>query len=788
MKTTKILSSLLAILLTIASTPNLTLASDADWKESDLFTDSRWTFNPVGSGAGGEYEKNEAARTLILKPSKWTKLADSEDGFVYYYTEVDPSTENFIFTATFTVDEAAADTGEVADNQTGFGIIAVDDLLANDSPARYFNSAAAAVGRYVNYKGGNKVHNGIPGGRFVKGYTGPLTEGVGRDLTSSKAFEWSYNAGYPTSYKFKQGDSYTFTLRRSGVGFHASLRGMDGEIISYDDDGENPLLMQDKDKYYVGVFASRKAVVSVSDITFKTIHPSQDEKFPPRPTEYVEKKVRFDSAASSGVSEYAAAFVPNFNGAMSIRGADGRILVSDVPVEKNKRFEVKVPLRKGLNEFNAEFSPFGKDRQSIRSHEELDSYDALDMHFAVTHKQYGTGENAVYVSPNGLPDNPGTQADPIDLHSAIEFAQPGQQIVLLYGIYRPTRGLMIARGNNGLPHAPITLMGEPGTIARLDMSRSQSGALTLSGDYWHVYGLEIYNTPGMHNGVLVRGHHNIVERVIARDNQETGIQITGIQQEPFDMWPSYNQIISCESYNNADVARNDADGFAAKLTVGEGNRFVNCIAHHNVDDGYDLYAKSTTGSIGAVTIENSIAYANGKTEHDSEEIKPGDGNGFKLGGESMPGKHILRNCVSFNNLADGITCNYGPDCRIYNSITYGNDEVNFALFTNAKQSDWEVEGVVSYRGGEDDAIGYKNQGEIDFLRNRVFLNGPLGIGEVDSSWFESLDFVKPRFDGGGNIDMGDFLRLRSDSPAGAHPGLGSSPARAPIALKKQIGK
>ncbi len=32
----------------------------------------------------------------------------------------------------------------------------------------------------------------------------------------------------------------------------------------------------------------------------------------------------------------------------------------------------------------------------------------------------------------------------------------------------------------------------------------------------------------------------------------------------------------------------DADGFAAKLTVGDGNVFDGCISYNNADDGWDL--------------------------------------------------------------------------------------------------------------------------------------------------------------------------------------------------------
>ena len=36
------------------------------------------------------------------------------------------------------------------------------------------------------------------------------------------------------------------------------------------------------------------------------------------------------------------------------------------------------------------------------------------------------------------------------------------------------------------------------------------------------------------------------------------------------------------------------------------------VPHNNIDDGWDLYTKSDTGPIGAVTIEDSLAHENGK--------------------------------------------------------------------------------------------------------------------------------------------------------------------------------
>lgn len=113
--------------------------------------------------------------------------------------------------------------------------------------------------------------------------------------------------------------------------------------------------------------------------------------------------------------------------------------------------------------------------------------------------------------------------------------------------------------------------------------------------------------------------------------------------------------MNCSSYLNADKGYEDADGFAAKLTVGQGNVFDGCIAAYNADDGWDLFAKVQSGSIGVVTIQNCVAFKNGYIlDENGREINAGNGNGFKMGGDSMPGAHVLKNSVAFANKAKGI--------------------------------------------------------------------------------------------------------------------------------------
>jgi hypothetical protein len=126
-------------------------------------------------------------------------------------------------------------------------------------------------------------------------------------------------------------------------------------------------------------------------------------------------------------------------------------------------------------------------------------------------------------------------------------------------------------------------------------------------------------------------------------------------------------IIGCLSTENIDSGREDADGFAAKLTSGVGNKFVNCVATYNCDDGWDLYTKSNTGAIGVVTMENCEASYNGKFTNGS--TTGGDGNGFKLGDDTASVAHILKNCKANYNAKHGFTGNGNPATFIMDNCT-----------------------------------------------------------------------------------------------------------------------
>lgn len=202
--------------------------------------------------------------------------------------------------------------------------------------------------------------------------------------------------------------------------------------------------------------------------------------------------------------------------------------------------------------------------------------------------------------------------------------------------------------------------------------------------------------------MLLSGDNNTIESCIFRRNADSGLQLSryNTSYNSISQWPSNNLILNCEAYDNKDPDNEDADGFAAKLTSGAGNVFRNCVSHHNIDDGWDLYTKSDTGPIGAVTLENCIAHSNGILTNGSTSGN-GDKNGFKLGGEDISVNHIVRRCVAFNNGKHGFTYNRNlGTIEMTNNTGYNNAQRNF----NFDGGTSVFKNNLSYLSGSNDRI------------------------------------------------------------------------------------
>ncbi|MGW2310065.1 carbohydrate-binding protein [Actinomadura luteofluorescens] len=331
---------------------------------------------------------------------------------------------------------------------------------------------------------------------------------------------------------------------------------------------------------------------------------------------------------------------------------------------------ITVPVNAGAN--TVRFTPTGAEGLPNIDYVEADTGDTPPP----------TGGDTLYVAPGGSDGASGTQADPTTLTSAIGRVTPGGTIYLRGGTYRYSQTVAIPQGRNGTQGDRTELFAYPGETPVLNfaaMSEDPANrGLAVNGSYWHVRGVVVEHAGD--NGIFVGGSGNVIERTVTRFNRDSGLQISRIASDtPRDQWPSGNLVVSSESHDNADSDGEDADGFAAKLTIGSGNVFRYDVSHNNIDDGWDLYTKSETGAIGPVTIEDSLSYGNG-TLSNGGQAGNGDRNGYKLGGEDIAVKHVVRRSIAYGNGHHGFTYNRNPGpMTVSDNVSVDNEERNFSF-------------------------------------------------------------------------------------------------------------
>lgn len=308
----------------------------------------------------------------------------------------------------------------------------------------------------------------------------------------------------------------------------------------------------------------------------------------------------------------------------------------------------------------------------------------------------------LYVSPSGKSTAAGTQNAPMDLLTAINSISAGYTIWMEEGTYKAYElygaPIVIAESNSGAEGAYKTISSINGGTVTIDFSGmaelGSNRGIVLDGSYWHFYDIDICNAGD--NGMLLSGDNNIIEMCQFYANHDSGLQISryNTSADTIDLWPSNNLILNCTAFDNKDEATcENADGFAAKLTCGEGNVFDGCISYCNSDDGWDLYAKPATGSTGVVTIKNCVAFGNGKLTN-GEGSANGDMNGFKLGGSNKqcPTPHVVTNCIAFNNGATGFTDNGNggavtlTNCTSVNNGMYNAAKANYMCYRTSKDA------------------------------------------------------------------------------------------------------
>lgn len=286
------------------------------------------------------------------------------------------------------------------------------------------------------------------------------------------------------------------------------------------------------------------------------------------------------------------------------------------------------------------------------------------------------GAQPYYVAVNGNDDNDGSEGKPFQtIGKAISLVQPGETIYVRGGRYELLSTITISE--SGRADAMIALVAYPGERPILDFSGQVLGGsnrgIKLTGDFWLIRGFDI--TGAGDNGMKIEGgSNNIIDNCAFYRNRDSGLQI--------DSGASDNTITNCDSYYNADPPDyGDADGFAAKLTVGSGNSFYGCRAWKNCDDGWDGYLR---GADDVNTMaENCWAFENGYLEDGTNPGTQANGNGFKMGGsddKTLRHNYTLKKCLAFKNKAKGFDQNNNKGSMIlYNCTGHNNLDANYRI-------------------------------------------------------------------------------------------------------------
>lgn len=782
-----------------------------------------WGFSAYGSSTNKDNNGYEGSAldgevTVYSEKGKGKIVPGSTDGLAFYYAKMDPETENFTLTADIHVDNWTLSNG-----QEGFGLMVSDTVGPNGDGTAFWNNCYQAIASKIEYYyDGEDVTTDTTAAKISMKLGIGSTAKLGvtaQDVADIKAGTISMPAGFTTvtdtleascgtlgagTYNIignytteptgNQKNSVTdlkLSIQRNNTGYILTYMDMDGNVIGsnkYYDLERTALTQIEEDAIYVGFFASRNARITATNIELTTINPADDDPAEEREIVEVIPNYAITSATVSNTAEYDLVFRGNADGDLVIVD-NNKNEVTNQHVNANTDVVVPTTLAYGNTTFTVTFTP---DKDYVPGeYQIMANYDAKTFTHTVIYKNFGEAGDALYVSAKGTATGNGTKQRPLDIYTAVKYVQPGQTIVIMEGTYNLTKTVKVERGINGTADQMIYMIADPEASTRpvFDFGGRCAGMI-LAGDYWYFKGFDVTRSADAQKGIQVSGNHNTLDQINAYKNGNTGIQISRLLgTDEFDQWPSNNLILNCTSYLNADKGYEDADGFAAKLTVGEGNVFDGCIAHHNADDGWDLFAKVQTGSIGKVVIQNSVAYKNGYVlradggtgdlDLDGVEVDAGNGNGFKMGGDSMSGYHELRNSIAFYNKAKGIDSNSCPDIQAYDCVSFDNESYNVAFYTNtAVNTDYAAEGVISYKKSNKVPEQFKFLGTQDATKvqnsKNFFFNGEKSVNtdgvEVQDDWFESLDFTGISRNADGTINTNGFLVLTENAKTGSSIG------------------
>lgn len=789
--------------------------------------ETTWKFSAFGQGValdtsgkaenGNGYigDLNADGDVTVYSLGNKGKIVPADtDGLAFYYTEI-PADKNFTLTAKVTVDKWTYTNG-----QEGFGLMACDAVGVNgDSSVFWNNSYMASITKVEYYwdaaagepsDAGTKYTMKLGIGSQEK--TGVTPENLTvfkNDQTAALAQYYNtemrtLETSVPSKNLVNALESSTFnivgnytndveeftgtvvdnktefllTIQKNNTGYFVSYTDEEGNTTTNKYYEPDALEYLDSDTVYVGFFASRACMATFSDVSLTTIDPADDLPAEERPIKLVTPSYKVISATNSNTEDYELVFYANADGYITV-WQGGNELVTAAPVTAETKWTLATKLADDTaTEFKIKFDPDPNYKPG--EWKALSDYNTRWIDFTVFRKSYD--KPCLYVAPGGSEYGTGAAEDPMDIYTAVKYVQPGQKIILMGGTYNLEKTVVVDRGIDGTEDALIYMVADPDSTERpvFDFGGLCAGMI-FAGDYWYVQGFDVTNSANGQKGLQVSGSYCTFDDIHAYHNGNTGIQVSRyLGTDEWEDWPSNDLILNCTSYGNADAGYEDADGFAAKLTIADGIVFDGCIAYNNADDGWDLFAKPESGPIGQVIIRNCVAYGNGYLE---DGTNAGNGNGFKMGGSSITGYHTIINSIAFNNKAKGIDSNSCPDIQVYNCTSFNNEGSNVALYTNgASKTDFYTEGLISYRTEnltvaenfkfKDGQVESKVYNATSYYWNGADASENVTGDKVSADWFVSTEFTGITRNADGTINMNGFLELTSAAPAGVGAVMG----------------
>ncbi|EOE2118095.1 exopolygalacturonate lyase [Vibrio vulnificus] len=574
--------------------------------------------------------------------SRGGKLANSHEGLTFYYTEL-PTDVNFTLSADVVLEQLGPETGATPNRQEGAGlmvrdILGAERLVPQPEGHEEFPSASNMVMNLL--RSHSRTNDGMTN------FNASFREGVYQPwgTAGNRLSRVDYAEGVP----YGTAETFRMTLTRTNDGFKVSYRQGDKEQTQ-DVKGANANIveMQNPESQYIGFFASRNAKMSVSNVDLQ-LSPADTIDAPKYQAKQEQLMFQLASADRSATQRYPVQARANYSGTVELK-YNGKT-VSSKKVNAGELFSQQVELNRDKNQFELTFTAI-----------EGPTLDKQILRYEVTRVSL-PNPLQLHVSPSGTASGNGSAAKPLDFATAVALLPAGGTIILQEGDYQ---GITI----------PVTASG---TAEQMKYLKAAEGKVRIvsefqhDANYWHYENIEVAGAQ-----FFVHGSHNQFEKMVTHSAPDTGFVITSPEKIGRALWASYNTVIDSESFNNMDPSQINADGFAAKMRIGDGNTFIRCLSHHNIDDGWDLFNKVEDGANGAVTIIDSIAFNNGRTLDVAN--KGGTiGNGFKLGGEGIPVSHVVKNSLSFNNNMDGFTDNFNPGSLVLsNNVAIDNKRFNY---------------------------------------------------------------------------------------------------------------